>query len=140
MDESLKEIKVFKILPGDIQHKVEYKGIEIDSGRDLLTKIIQQQKLDLDNIVAGEICRVTRKYGFEANEEKIKKWAEMCQWLEQSATDEDKKAVGVLIYLKHLEGELEAKDKRIDEQQEEIRKLEDKIQQIRDVLGDEYYE
>lgn len=127
MDESLKEIKIIKILPRDIQHKVEYKGVEIDSGRDLLTKIIQQQKLDLDNIVAGEICRVTRKYGFEVNEEKIKKWAEMCQWLERSATDEDKKAVGVLIYLKHLEGELEKKEQRICDLCDEIEKLRDKL-------------
>ena len=127
MDEGLKEIKITKTLPRDIQHKVEYKGIEIDSGRDLLTRIIQQQKQNLENIVVGEIYQVTRKYGIEANEEKIKKWAQMCQWLEQSATDEDKKAVGVLIYLKHLEEELEKREQRISDLLDEIDELQDKL-------------
>ena len=132
--ETMEEVKVFHIDTDGFKsgNRLTYKDVEIDSGKDLVSimaqKMAQEFATDIETQGIGEILKCTQKFGIVANEEKVIRWAKMCQFLEESATDEDKKAIGVLIHIKNLEEQLAAKDERIEKLIEENRQLQDRIE------------
>lgn len=136
--ENIKIYKVPKLDGYNMETKLTYKDVEIDSGRDLMTMVAQKMANNIETQCMDGIYKCTQKFGVVANEEKIKKWVKMCQFLEESATDEDKKAIGVLINIKHLGEQLEAKDRYIEQLIAKNRKLEDRIETAMSYLNGGY--